>query len=238
MKRRELVRATLLGLTAAAVAPWGEARALTFSRRRADFTFTRLRYTSGNWDVDQRMPANVLNSLIEYTTVPVATRERVVDLGSAELFDRPFSYMAGHRLVQFSRAERDNFERYVRNGGFVLADDCNHDIDGLFARSFEAQMGEIFGTDALRKIPNDHELYRSFFVFDKGPPTTGLELNGWGDDLVHDYLKAITIDGRIAVLYSNKDYGCEWDYDFRNKRFLAEDNTKFAVNVVLHAMTG
>jgi hypothetical protein len=238
VRRRDFVRATLLGLAAVPLAPWAEARALGLGRRRADFVFTRLRYTSGNWDVDQRMPANLLNSLIEYTTVPVDTRERVVDLGGAELFDRPFAYMAGHRLVQFTRAERDNFERYVRNGGFVFADDCNHDIDGLFARSFEAQMAAIFGPGALARLPNDHPLYRAFFVFADGPPTTGLELNGWGDDLVHDYLRGITLDGRLAVLYSNKDYGCEWDYDFRNKRFLAEDNTKFGVNVVMHAMTG
>ena len=59
----------------------------------------------------------------------------------------------------------------------------------------------------------------------------------WGDDLVHDYLKAVEIKGRIGVLYSNKDYGCEWDYDFRNKRFLAEDNTKFGVNILLYALT-
>ena len=48
--------------------------------------------------------------------------------------------------------------------------------------------------------------------------------------------QAIVLDGRIAVLYSNKDYGCEWDYDFRNKRFLAVDNTRFGVNVVTYAM--
>ncbi|NLC60580.1 MAG: DUF4159 domain-containing protein, partial [Gammaproteobacteria bacterium] len=28
-----------------------------------------------------------------------------------------------------------------------------------------------------------------------------------------------------------------WDYDWRNKRFLAEDNTKFAVNIVIYALT-
>ena len=55
--------------------------------------------------------------------------------------------------------------------------------------------------------------------------------------IVHDYLKGIEIDGRLGVLYSNKDYGCEWDYDWRNKRFLAEDNTRFAVNIVIHALT-
>lgn len=214
-----------------------EERAAAFARRRADFAFTRLQYASGDWDVDERMPSNLLNSLVEYTTVEVTPVERVVPLDSAAVFDSPFAYMAGHRLVEFTARERDVFERFVRNGGFVFADDCNHDIDGLFARSFEAQVGAIFGENALRKIPNDHELYRAFFEFDDGPPPTGLELNGWGDDLVHDYLRAIEIDGRIGILYSNKDYGCEWDYDFRNKRFLAEDNTKFGVNIVIHAMT-
>ena len=213
------------------------ARAEAFGRRRADFVFTRLQYDSGDWNVDQRMPSNLLNSLIEYTTVEVDTRERVVPLGSPAVLESPFAYLAGHTLVQFGTAERDTFERFVRGGGFVFADDCNHDVDGLFARSFEAQMAAIFGPAALRKIPNSHPLYRAFFTFPDGPPNTGLELNGWGDDLVHDYLKAIELDGRIAVLYSNKDYGCEWDYDFRNKRFLAEDNTKFGVNIVVHAMT-
>jgi hypothetical protein len=55
-------------------------------------------------------------------------------------------------------------------------------------------------------------------------------------DLVHEYLKAIEINGQIAVLYSNKDYGCKLDYDFRNKRFLAEDNTRFGVNIIMYAL--
>ena len=125
----------------------------------------------------------------------------------------------------------------MENGGFVFVDDCNHDIDGLFAKSFEEQMALTFGADALKKIPNAHPLYKAFFSYDDGPPTTSQELNGWGDDLVHDYLKAIEVNGRIGVLYSNKDYGCEWDYDFRNKRWYKIDNTKFAVNIVMYALT-
>ena len=203
---------------------------------RSKFTFTRLKYRSGNWNTDQRMPSNILNSLIEYTTIPVNLQEKVIDLGSNDLFQSPFTYLSGHKLVQFDAQEAAFFKKYVQNGGFVFVDDCNHDIDGLFAKSFEVQMSALFGAGALKKIPNNHELYRSFFTFEKGPPTTSFELNGWGDDLVHDYLKAITINGRIAVLYSNKDYGCEWDYDFRNKRFLAEDNTKFGMNIIMYAM--
>jgi hypothetical protein len=183
------------------------------------------------------MPSNILNSLVEYTTVPVNLDEKVVDLASDELFLYPFAYLSGHKLVQFNNKEGVNFKKYIQNGGFVFVDDCNHDIDGLFAKSFEAQMSSLFGSSALKKIPNNHEIYSSFFKFEKGPPTTSFELNGWGDDLVHDYLKAIEINGRVAVLYSNKDYGCEWDYDFRNKRFYAEDNTKFGVNIIIYALS-
>lgn len=201
------------------------------------FFFTRIQYNSGNWDTDQRMPSNLLHSLVEYTTIPVDEKEKVVQLSSPELFKSPFCYLSGHKLVEFSTQERDHFKRYVLNGGFVFVDDCNHDIDGLFAKSFEQEMDRTFGSGKLKKIPNNHPIYTSFFKFEDGPPTTSFELNGWGDDLVHDYLKAITVNGRIGVLYSNKDYGCEWDYDFRNKRFLAVDNTRFGVNIVVYALT-
>jgi hypothetical protein len=200
-----------------------------------DFYFTRLTYESGDWDVDQRMPSNVLNSLVEYTTLRVDTAERIVALSDPKMLEAPFCYLAGHKLVQFTPSERRNFARYVKGGGFVFVDDCNHDIDGLFAKSFEAEMARIFGLTALHKIPNNHRIYSSFFHFD-GPPNTAVELNGWGDDLVHEYLRAIEVGGRIGVLYSNKDYGCEWDYDFRNKRWLAVDNTRFAVNIIQYAL--
>lgn len=201
------------------------------------FFFTRLQYESGDWDVDQRMPSNLLNSLVEYTTLKINKQENIITLSSEDIFKCPFCYLSGHKLVQFTKKERENFEKYVRNGGFVFVDDCNHDIDGLFAKSFENQMEALFGAQALKKIPNNHELYQVFFEFENGPPTTSQELNGWGDDLVHDYLKAIEINGRIGVLYSNKDYGCEWDYDFRNKRWYKIDNTRFGVNIVMYALT-
>ena len=229
MTRAEFLRLAL-GASAALLLP--PVRAAS----RFDFHFTRLKYDSGDWDVDARMPSNLITSLIDYTTLRVDPNEHVIALADPKMLSAPFCYLAGHKLVEFNPNERRNFERYVRNGGFVLVDDCNHDIDGLFAKSFEAQMGRIFGPKALQKLPNTHALYRSFFKF-PGPPATSFELNGWGDDLIHDYLKGITINGRLGLLYSNKDYGCEWDYDWRNKRFLAEDNTKLGVNIVMYALT-
>ena len=231
MNRRNFIRTLSLFTVGTCAIPFLQLGA----QEQIDFFFTRLSYESGDWEVDERMPANVLNSLIEYTSLRVDIKERIIPLSDPQMLAAPFCYLAGHRLVQFNREEKQNFQQYVENGGFVFVDDCNHDIDGMFARSFERQMREIFGEAALKKIPNDHPIYSSFFKFE-GPPRTSIELNGWGDDLVHNYLKAIEIDGRIAVLYSNKDLGCEWDYDFRNKRWLKEDNTRFAVNIVMYAM--
>ncbi|HEY0175085.1 MAG TPA: DUF4159 domain-containing protein, partial [Pedobacter sp.] len=128
---------------------------------KARFTFARLKYNSGDWDTDQRMPSNMLNSLLEYTTIPLDPEEKIIELSSPDLFNYPFCYLSGHKLVQFSKQEAANFKKYVENGGFVFVDDCNHDIDGLFSKSFEAQMNVLFGPQALKKIPNNHPIYSS-----------------------------------------------------------------------------
>ena len=205
--------------------------------RGYEFVFARLRYDSGDWDYNPKVAANVLDAVVQYTEIPVYPQEIVIAPDAAELTAFPFVFMTGHKLVRFSQAERDNLTRFVEAGGLLFSDDCNHDVDGLYAKSFEDEMRRIFpGSDTLAKLPNTHALYRSFFDFPDGPPQTGHELNGWGDDMVHDYLRGVERRGRLGVLYSNKDYGCEWDYDWRNKRFRREDNTRFAVNIVVYAM--
>jgi len=205
--------------------------------RAHEFVFARLRYDSGDWDYNPKVAANILNSVVEYTNIPVYPEEVVITADSDELLSFPFLFMTGHKLVRFSTGERDRLRRFIERGGLLFSDDCNHDVAGLYATSFEQEMQRAFpepGT--LDKLPRNHPLYRAFFQFPDGPPQTAHELNGWGDDLVHDYLRGVSANGRLGVLYSNKDYGCEWDYDWRNKRFQRDDNTRFGVNIVVYAM--
>lgn len=213
------------------------ARPTTGRPRGHEFVFARLRYDSGDWDYNPKVAANVLNSVVEYTNIPVYAEEVVITADSDELLAFPFLFMTGHKLVRFSEKERATLRRFVTRGGLLFSDDCNHDVAGLYAVSFEQEMKAVFPTSPMVKLPNTHAIYRSFFPFPDGPPQTVHELNGWGDDVVHEYLRAVVQDDRVGVLYSNKDYGCEWDYDWRNKRFQRDDNTKFAVNLVVYAMT-
>ncbi len=55
-----------------------------------DFHFTRLKYDSGDWDVDARMPSNLITSLIDYTTLRVDPKEHVLALSDPRMLAAPF----------------------------------------------------------------------------------------------------------------------------------------------------
>ena len=194
------------------------------SNAAAPFVFATAQYESGDWDSAPLVPANVIDAIARYTTIAVAPQGIIVPLASEEVFRSPLLYLTGHLPVRFTPKESEVMAVYVKRGGMLFIDDHNHDIDGPFHKTIVEEIRRIFG--ALTKLPNNHELYRSFFRFENGPPATSHELNGWGDNLVHDNLQAILLDRRIGVLYSNKDYSSEWSYHPDNKRFLSVDNTR------------
>ena len=70
-----------------------------------EFVFARLRYDSGDWDYNPKVAGNVLDSIIQYTTIPVYPEEIVITADSPELLAFPFVFMTGHKLVRFSQRE-------------------------------------------------------------------------------------------------------------------------------------
>jgi hypothetical protein len=201
----------------------------------SDFIFATAQYESGDWDSAPLVPPNVIDSVARYTSIDVAPTGAIVSLASEDLFRFPLVFLTGHLPVRLTEEERRNVREFARRGGTLFVDDHNHDIDGAFHKTATEEIARAVGP--LVELPNDHELYRAYFTFPDGPPTTSHELNGWGDNLVHKHLLAAMHGSRVAVLYSNKDYSSEWGYHPDNKRFLAVDNTKFAVNVVVYALT-
>lgn len=199
------------------------------------FTFATGIYASGDWESGQLVSAVVIDSLARHTELPVSPAGINVPVDSAALFEFPFLYLTGHLAVRFTSAERRNLLRFVDRGGFVFMDDHNHDINGVFHKTATEELTKLFG--ALERIPNTHELYRAFFTFEDGPPATNHEMNGWGDNLVHEQLLGVLRGGRIDVLYSNKDYSSEWSMHPESKRFMEVDPSRFAVNIVVYALT-
>ena len=205
------------------------------TNRVSAFTFATAQYESGDWDSAPLVPANIIDSVARYTEIDVAPAGVVVPLGSEAVLQYPLLYLTGHLPVRFTAQERRMLERYLDRGGLLFVDDHNHDIDGMFHKTATEALQSVAGK--LTKLPNTHAIYSTFFRFEDGPPNTSHELNGWGDNLVHPYLMAALRGDRIAVLYSNKDYSSEWNYHPDNKRFFSVDNTRFAVNLVVYALT-
>jgi uncharacterized protein DUF4159 len=201
----------------------------------SEFVFATAQYESGDWDSAPLVPANIIDSIARYTSIPVAPTGVVVALSSADALRYPFLFLTGHLPVRFTEAERVSIRRFIDRGGFVFIDDHNHDIDGAFHKTVTEEIERAAGP--LVTVPRRHELYSSFFKFPDGPPNTSHELNGWGDNLLHTELKAVLRGDRIALLYSNKDYSSEWSYHPENKRFYSVDNTRFGVNIVVYALT-
>jgi hypothetical protein len=199
------------------------------------FVFCTGQYDSGDWDSAPLVPANLIDSVAQYTSISIAPSGVNVPLASDAILEYPLVYITGHLPVRFSAAERGNIRKLIDRGGMIFMDDHNHDVDGVFHKTATEEI-----TIALSKpvdIPNDNELYRAFFNFDNGPPTTSQELNGWGDNLVHKNLQGVMRDDRLALLYSSKDYSSEWNYHPESKRFNAIDNTRFGVNIIVYALT-
>jgi hypothetical protein len=170
-----------------------------------------------------------------YTPNAEAPTGVLVPLPTRALTKKPLVHLTGHLPERYSDVERTTLREYCRRGGLLFVDDHNHDIDGEFHRTATEELTRAVGP--LKDLPNDHALYRAFFEFKDGPPTTSHELNGWGDNLVHKHLQATLQGDRIAVLYSSKDYSSEWNYHPDNKRFMSVDNTRFGVNLVVYALT-
>jgi hypothetical protein len=201
----------------------------------SEFVFCTGQYDSGDWDSAPVLPANIIDSIARYTSIAVAPSGVNIPLGSDAIFEYPFVYLTGHLPFRFSEAERRNVRKLVERGGMLFIDDHNHDVGGVFHNTAMEELTRSFSKPV--DLSNDHEIYRCFFKFDDGPPTTSHELNGWGDNLVHKNLQAVMQGDRIGVLYSSKDYSSEWNYDPDAKRFSTVDNTRFGVNIIVYALT-
>src|SRR3954452_7489054 len=138
MNRRAFL--SKLGLVAGAAAAAPLVRRVGAQAPGGEFAFARLRYDSGDWDYNPKVCSNVLDAVVQYTAIPVQQGEVVVTLDSPQLLSYPFVFMTGHKLVRFSEKERAGLVRFVENGGLLFSDDCNHDVNGFYAKLFEGEV--------------------------------------------------------------------------------------------------
>ena len=201
MARAALLLALALGSTA------GPARAQGAAPDAAavpapGMTIGRLHYDGGgDWYANPSSLPNLLRAIATRTELRVAREEKVVTLREDDLWSVPYLYMTGHGNVAWSDADLATLRAYLRQGGFLHADD-NYGMD----QSLRRELARLFPDQPLVEVPLDHPIYHLVYDFPRGIPKVhehdGKPAQGFG----------IFLEGRLAVFYSfQTDLGDGWE---------------------------
>jgi hypothetical protein len=146
----------------------------------------------------------------------------------AELYAFPLIYMNGHGTVEFSDSQARNLREWMQAGGLLWVDD-NYGLDATFRREVQ----RLFPQQELRELPNDHEIYRSFYRL-PGLPKIHEHDNKPPQALV------ITDENRLLLLYtfeSDIGDGLEDPDVHKDAPEKREAAMRMAVNILMYALT-
>jgi len=193
-------------------------------------TIAQLHYGGGgDWYANPSALPNLLAVIEARTAVATADRPAQLELTDPDLRDYPYLYLTGHGNIRFSEEDLSILRSYLRDGGFLHADD-NYGLDASFRR----EMARLFPDRQLVDVPLDHAVYTIFYEFPDGLPKVhehdGLPAQGLG----------IFIDGRLAVFYTyQSDLGDGWEdpgvHD--NTPAAREQALRMGVNLFLYALS-
>jgi hypothetical protein len=162
----------------------------------------RLHYDGGgDWYANPSSLPNLIQAVSTRTALRISPREQVVRLSDDALWNVAYLHMTGHGNVHFSDADLITLRRWLRQGGFLHADD-NYGMDVSIRR----ELARLFPDSPLVEVPLDHPIYHLIYDFPKGLPKIhehdGKPAQGFG----------IFLNGRLAVYYTYQcDLGDGWE---------------------------
>lgn len=190
----------LAGLTASL----GFAPAALALGPKSQVHLAQIRYRGGNpipratglqrlaWEVDKR------------TSVDMATSSLVLAAEDKSVFRHPFLYWGGDQAFDLPPATSlARLRRFLTYGGFLLIDSTEARPGGPFDRSVRRLVSALFGQRALKKVPREHTLHKSFYLLDEVV----------GRVATVPYLEGVERDGRMALVYTQNDMAGAWARD-------------------------
>jgi hypothetical protein len=189
----------------------------------------------GDWDPDPSAIHNLLRYVRDQSTLEVKFQRAAVRLLDPQTAAYPLLYMTGHDDFRFSEEEAERLRRYLSSGGMLVADACCGRL--AFDRAFRRELAAALPRHRLQSLPLDHPLYEMHHEIrqveytprareDFGPVSTPA-------------LEGITLDGRLAVVYSRFDLGNGWEqfphpYSYG---YGQEDALQIGANLIVYAVT-
>ncbi len=185
---------------------------------------------AGDWNVAPRALERLLRG-VNQTWGPIAALPaESLRLDDPRAYEHLLLFLHGSRSFTLSPSERDALRTHLKNGGVLLADACCGSES--FDRSFREAIASLFPGQELKRIPADHPLF-SESPSDPSPPEPAA-----GTPPVEHHLEGLTIDGRLAVIYSRSDLSCAIDGDrgAECSGYAPAEALRLATQIVVHAL--
>ena len=153
----------------------------------------------------------------------------------ARIGDYPLLYLTGHFDFQWSEAAVARLRNYLQAGGMLLADACCGRL--AFDAAFRRELSKVLPGEHLQQLPPDHPLYHVHYDVER-VQYTPRTYEDFGQ-LSGPTLEGMTLDGRLAVVYSRFDLGNGWEqfphpYSYG---LAAEPALELGTNVLVYAVT-
>ncbi len=198
-----------------------------------------------------------LSEFINNNTSVKVTLKGTVRLDSKEIMNIPLIFMMGFRAEPlYTKEEAQNLGKYLREGGFIFIDDAFAYESGAFSQKARQLIRDALSYDAIfERIPNNHPLFHAWEDFD-GIPAGDDNIRPNGMSLAnpnpaqrlkpvverYKYIEGVFLNGRLAVVISNKGYSRAWGDWLKNPSSFGgpQDNTRqlqFGLNVIVYACT-
>ncbi len=198
------------------------------AQETGSFILARLKYSGGgDWYNDPDMLPNLAHELDRRTNIRCEEKEAVVSLSDDQLFSYPFLFLTGHGNISFSDDEVKRLRLYLKNGGFLYADD-DYGMD----ESFRREMKKVFPEHDFVELPFDHPLYHIVYDFPNGLPKIHEHYEGPPKGL------GIFYGGRLVVFYTyNTNISDGWTEAHNDPPEKREAAFMVGINIVAYAFT-
>ncbi|MFC1512283.1 DUF4159 domain-containing protein [Candidatus Latescibacterota bacterium] len=193
---------------------------------------------------------NLKEAMNRWTDV-VTTLNQHLLLSDPGIRDLPFMFVTADKVFDLTEAEKRNLREYFSSGGFMFLDNSQPQSEfSASGASLRKMLEDVIPNALFAPIPDNHQIYHSFFDFDDGPPQ-GSEVNlhlsvgksNSGDSVrirAHRmtmnkqvlYLEGAWLEGDLVAVYSDKGYIVKWNDTSNN-----EPQLRMGVNLIIYALT-
>ncbi len=174
---------------------------------------------------------NLKEAMNRWTKIETTLDQHLL-LGDPGIVNMPFVFVSTNQSFDITETEKKNLHAFFENGGFMFADNAQPQNDvSPGGASMKKMLDDALPEAQFAPVPNDNQIYHSFFDFNDGPPQ-GSDVNSTGLSREHYYLEGVWLDGDLVAVYSDKGYIVKWNDASNN-----EPQLRFGVNLIVYALT-